>query len=179
MRRHGLLLERRARHAPPTRRHDGKVAVDRSNVRWCSDSFEFRCDDGAPLRVVCALDCCDREAMSWAATTSGYTGDMVRDVMLQAIESRFAGALKADSEIEWLSDNGSCYIADETLTFSREIGLKPVHDTGQKSAEQWDGRELRQNDEARLRVVDAQARRRDRTAKPGHCIRPLQRVASA
>lgn len=57
--------------------------------------------------------------MSWAATTSGYTGDMVRDVMLQAIESRFAGALKADSEIEWLSDNGSCYIADETLTFSR------------------------------------------------------------
>lgn len=117
--------------------------------------------------------------MSWAATTGGYTGDMVRDVMLQAIESRFAGALKADSEIEWLSDNGSCYIADETLTFSREIGLKPVHDTGQKSAEQWDGRELRQNDEARLRVVDAQARRRDRIAKPGHCIRPLQRVASA
>ncbi|WP_244117863.1 transposase [Burkholderia gladioli] len=95
MRRHGLLLERRARHVPSTRRHDGKVAVDRSNV-------------------------------SWAATTGGYTGDMVRDVMLQAVENRFAGALKADSEIEWLSDNGSCYIADETLTFSREIGLKPV-----------------------------------------------------
>lgn len=34
--------------------------------------------------------------------------------------------MKAESEIEWLSDNGSCYIADETLTFSREIGLKPV-----------------------------------------------------
>ncbi|KVT48310.1 transposase [Burkholderia ubonensis] len=126
MRRHGLLLERRPRHARSTRRHDGKVAVDRSNVRWCSDGFEFRCDDGAPLRVVFALDCCDREAMSWAATTGGYTGDMVRDVMLQAVENRFAGALKADSEIEWLSDNGSCYIADETLTFSREIGLKPV-----------------------------------------------------
>lgn len=56
MRRHGLLLERRPRHAPSTRRHDGKVAVDRSNVRWCSDGFEFRCDDGAPLRVVFALD---------------------------------------------------------------------------------------------------------------------------
>jgi len=51
---------------------------------------------------------------------------MVRDVMLQAVENRFNGTLKADSEIEWLSDNGSCYIADETLTFSREIGLKPV-----------------------------------------------------
>ncbi|WP_186201786.1 IS3 family transposase, partial [Burkholderia gladioli] len=123
MRRHGLLLERRAHHVSWTRRHDGKVAVDRSNVRWCSDGFEFRCDDGVPLRVVFALDCCDREAMSWAATTGGYTGDMVRDVMLQADENRFAGALKADSEIEWLSDNGSCYIADETLTFSREIGM--------------------------------------------------------
>ncbi|WP_244124877.1 IS3 family transposase [Burkholderia gladioli] len=125
MHRHGLLLERR-RHAVSTRRHEGKVAVDKSNVRWCSDGFEFRRDDGAPLRVVFALDCCDREAMSWAASTGGYTGDMVRDVMLQAVENRFAGKLKADNEIEWLSDNGSCYIADETQTFSREIGLKPV-----------------------------------------------------
>jgi len=126
MRTHGLLLERRPRHAQSARRHDGKVAVERSNARWCSDGFEFRCDDGAPLRVVFALDCCDREAMSWVASTGGYTGDMVRDVMLQAVESRFQGALKTDSEIEWLSDNGSCYIADETLTFSRAIGLKPV-----------------------------------------------------
>jgi putative transposase len=123
---HGLLLERRPRHAQSARRHDGKVAVDRSNTRWCSDGFEFRCDDGAPLRVVFALDCCDREAMSWVASTGGYTGDMVRDVMLQAVESRFQGTLKTDTEIEWLSDNGSCYIADETLTFSRAIGLKPV-----------------------------------------------------
>ena len=126
MRAHGLLLERRPRHARSARRHDGKVAVERSNTRWCSDGFEFRCDDGAPLRVIFALDCCDREAMSWAASTGGYTGDMVRDVMLQAVESRFRGALKTSSEIEWLSDNGSCYIAGETLTFSRAIGLKPV-----------------------------------------------------
>jgi putative transposase len=120
---HGLLLERQPRYAPSARR---QVAVDRSNVRWCSDGFEFRCDDGAPLRVVFAVDCCDRDAMSWAATTGGYTGDMVLDVMLQAVEKRFAGAFATESEIEWLSDNGSCNIADETLTFSRKIGLKPV-----------------------------------------------------
>ncbi|MFM0340084.1 IS3 family transposase [Paraburkholderia fungorum] len=126
MRTHGLLLEGRPRHPQSGRRHEGKVAVERSNARWCSDGFEFRCDDGSPLRVVFALDCCDREAMSWVASTGGYTGDMVRDVMLQAVESRFHGALKTDSEIEWLSDNGSCYIADETLTFSRAIGLKPI-----------------------------------------------------
>jgi putative transposase len=46
---------------------------------------------------------------------------MVRDVMLQAVENRFDGALKADNEIEWLSDNGSCYIAEDTLTFSKKL----------------------------------------------------------
>src|SRR5579859_5389114 len=66
----------------------------RSNAWWCSDGFEFHCYDGAPLRVIFALDCCDREAMSWAVTTGGYTGDMVRDVMLQAVGNRFDGALK-------------------------------------------------------------------------------------
>lgn len=126
MRTHNLLLERRPRPAHPPRRHDGRVAVEHSNTRWCSDGFEFRCDDGTPLRVLFALDCCDREAMSWVASTGGYTGDMVRDVMLQAVESRFDGGLKAAHEIEWLSDNGSCYIAGETQGFSREIGLKPV-----------------------------------------------------
>jgi len=30
MRGHGLLLERRPRYAPSTRRHDGKIAVDRA-----------------------------------------------------------------------------------------------------------------------------------------------------
>ncbi|EFP9937577.1 hypothetical protein HLQ26_003766, partial [Shigella sonnei] len=30
------------------------------NQRWCSDGFEFRCDNGEKLRVTFALDCCDR-----------------------------------------------------------------------------------------------------------------------
>ena len=53
------------------RRHDGKVTVGKSNQRWCSDGFEFRCDNGEPLRVTFALDCGDREAMSWVARTRG------------------------------------------------------------------------------------------------------------
>jgi len=77
-------------------------------ARWCPDGFGFRCDDGSPLRVIFALDWCDPEAMSWAATTGGHTGNVVRDVILQAVENRFGGALKTDTEIEWLSDNGSC-----------------------------------------------------------------------
>jgi len=123
---HGLLMERRPAPPRPQRRHDGKVAVARSNQRWCSDGFEFRCDNGEPLRVTFALDCCDREAMSWAATTAGHSGDIVRDVMLTAVENRFGAALHTPSEIEWLSDNGSGYTVDETRRFAVDIGLKPL-----------------------------------------------------
>ena len=126
MRVHGLLLERRPTPPRPQRRHDGKVAVAKSNQRWCSDGFEFRCDNGEPLRVTFALDCCDREAMSWVATTGGYSGDVVRDVMLAAVEQRFGNVPKAPAQIEWLTDNGSGYIAGKTREFAAEIGLKPL-----------------------------------------------------
>lgn|GEM_PF-2556753 len=53
-----------------------------------------------------ALDCCDREAMSWVATTGGYSGDVVRHVMLAAVEQRFGNVPKAPEQIEWLTDNG-------------------------------------------------------------------------
>jgi transposase InsO family protein len=126
MRVHGLLLQRRAFPPRSERRHDGKVAVAKSNQRWCSDGFEFRCDNGEPLRVTFALDCCDREAMSWAATTGGHSGDVVRDVMLAAVENRFGNVLKAPAEVEWLTDNGSGYTADKTRAFASSIGLKPL-----------------------------------------------------
>ncbi|MCG1019121.1 MULTISPECIES: IS3 family transposase [Burkholderiaceae] len=125
MRTHALLMQRRPQPPRVQRRHDGKVAVERSNQRWCSDGFEFRCDNGEALRVTFTLDCCEREAISWVATTAGYSGDAVRDVMLAAVENRFDNALQAPSEIEWLSDNGSGYTADETRRFATEIGLKP------------------------------------------------------
>ncbi|ABF08872.1 Transposase InsD for insertion element IS2 [Cupriavidus sp. U2] len=121
---HQLLLRRPGRRLD-TRRHDGRVAVDRSNTRWCSDGFEFRCDDGSPLRVTFALDCHDREAISWAATTGGHSGDIVRDVMLAAVEQRF-GAVQTEQTIEWLSDNGSAYIDHRTRSFARELGLEPL-----------------------------------------------------
>ncbi|CBW76006.1 Transposase [Mycetohabitans rhizoxinica HKI 454] len=123
---HALLMQRRPQPPRAQRRHDGKVAVERSNQRWCLDGFELRCDNGEALRVTFALDCCDREAMSWVATTAGYSGDVVRNVMLAAVENRFDNALQAPSEIEWLSDNGCGYTADETRRFATEIGLKPL-----------------------------------------------------
>jgi putative transposase len=124
MRDHGLLLYRQRPVA--TRRHDGRVAVDSSNTRWCSDGFELACDNGERVRVAFALDCCDREVMSWVATTRGIDAGLVGDLMMQAVEYRFGRHAIAPSEIEWLTDNGSCYTAAETRSFARALGFEPV-----------------------------------------------------
>ncbi|MDD8372854.1 IS3 family transposase [Escherichia coli] len=124
MRQNALLLERKTAVPPSKRAHTGKVAVKESNQRWCSDGFEFRCDNGEKLRVTFALDCCDREALHWAVTTGGFDSETVQDVMLGAVERRFGNELPA-SPVEWLTDNGSCYRANETRQFSRILGLEP------------------------------------------------------
>ncbi|QKI48542.1 IS3 family transposase [Escherichia coli O10:H32] len=124
MRQNALLLERKTAVPPSKRAHTGKVAVKESNQRWCSDGFEFRCDNGEKLRVTFALDCCDREALHWAVTTGGFDSETVQDVMLGAVERRFSNELPA-SPVEWLTDNGSCYRANETRQFARMLGLEP------------------------------------------------------
>jgi putative transposase len=126
MRDHGLLLYRHGQRPACSRKHDGKVAVGVSNTRWCSDGFEVACDNGERVRVAFALDCCDREVMSWVATTKGIDAGLVGDLMMQAVEYRFGPNGKAPAEIEWLTDNGSCYTAVETRSFARLLGLKPL-----------------------------------------------------
>ncbi|EIY9412092.1 TPA: IS3 family transposase [Escherichia coli] len=124
MRQNALLLERKPAVPPSKRAHTGRVAVKESNQRWCSDGFEFRCDNGEKLRVTFALDCCDREALHWAVTTGGLVSETVQDVMLGAVERRFGRELPT-SPVEWLTDNGSCYRANETRQFARMLGLEP------------------------------------------------------
>jgi putative transposase len=124
MKAHGLLLQRHAGGAAE-RRHDGRVAVEHSNRRWCSDGFEIGCDNGEKVRVAFALDCCDREALGYIATMEGIKGEDVQDLMITAIEHRFGSVSRLPKTIEWLSDNGSGYIAHETRSLAREIGLEP------------------------------------------------------
>lgn len=50
MRQNEQLLERKPAVPPSKRAHTGRVAVKESNQRWCSDGFEFRCDNGEKLR---------------------------------------------------------------------------------------------------------------------------------
>jgi putative transposase len=121
---HGLLLQRHAGRVE-ARRHEGKVAVNVRNTRWCSDGLEIAAENGERVRVAFTLDCCDREAMSYVATTSGITGEDVRDLMVSAVEHRFGPVNQLPRPVEWLTDNGSCFVARETRRFAKDIGLVP------------------------------------------------------
>jgi len=116
-----LTLERHTGRWPG-RTHDGVVIALRSNIRWCSDHFELACRNGELLRVLFAIDACDREVMAWSATTAGISGEMVRDLMIVCVERRF-GTSKTPHLVEWLSDNGSAYIAKDTLDTATASGL--------------------------------------------------------
>lgn len=118
-----LLLERHT-GAGIERRHDGTIAVERSDRRWCSDEFQIVCDNRERVRVAFSLDCCDREAIRWLGTTDGIAGEHVRDLMIETVEERF-GDVPAATRVEWLSDNGSPYVAKDTRKFGREVGLEP------------------------------------------------------
>ena len=124
MRAHGLLLERHS-GSGVERRHDGRVAVDQSDTRWCSDGFEIGCDNGERVRIAFTLDCCDREAISWVATTGSIDSNDIRDLMVESVERRFGLVNCLPVPIEWLSDNGSPYTARETRVIARVIGLVP------------------------------------------------------
>ncbi len=126
MRQNALLPERKPEIPPSKRAHTGKEAVGESNQRWCSDGFEFSCDNGEKLRVMFALDCCDREALHWAASTGGYDSETVQDVIQGAVERRFGSNLPV-SPVEWLTDNGSAYRSHQTRQFARMAGLEPKH----------------------------------------------------
>ena len=123
MKAHQLLLARRytERWDLP---HDGKVITMRSNLRWCSDGFEFTCWNGEVIRAAFIIDAHDREIVSWKpVVNAGISGSDIRDIMLEGVEKRF-GSLRAPETIEMLTDNGAPYIAKDTITFARQLNLK-------------------------------------------------------
>jgi transposase InsO family protein len=123
MKRHALLLARHTGRRRP-RDHDGQVATLRSNIRWCSDGLEFTCWNGEVVRLAFALDCHDREIISWVATTAGISGEMIRDMMVDCVEKRF-GKIRAPQPVQWLSDNGSIFAAHRTIEVALALNLVP------------------------------------------------------
>lgn len=130
MKQHALLLPRAPRRRASSRPHDGKVAVQVSDRRWCSDGFEIQCDSGETVTATFAKDCCDREIMAWRAWIGrGLPGEPVREMLIEAVEKRFGSTegVPADHVLEFLSDNGGAYIASDTRRIARELGLKPIN----------------------------------------------------
>lgn len=126
---HKLLLPRAPRRQHSSRPHSGKVGVQASNMRWCSDGFEIRCDSGQVVTATFAKDCCDREVMAWRAWVGkGLPGEPVRDMLIEAVEKRFGAveAIPAQHALEFLSDNGGAYIAHDTRQIARALGLTPI-----------------------------------------------------
>jgi putative transposase len=78
--------------------------------------------NGDRVHVAFCMDTCDREVLRYIASSRGIDGHMIRDLMLESVEYRF-GKSRTPFSVQWLSDNGSCYTAHETVRFGRELGL--------------------------------------------------------
>ena len=121
MRHHDLLLEKYT--GKSSRTHDGKVVTLASNMRWSSDTFTIKCFNGEKVEVSFCIDTCDREIISFVATSTATNGEMIRDLIALSFEARFRNCEYLPSNIEWLSDNGPPYIAHATRKFGESLGF--------------------------------------------------------
>jgi transposase InsO family protein len=123
MREHELLLRRHFGDRP-ARVHDGKIITLKSDLRWCSDVFEVQTWNGDRVQVAFVLDCCDRQAIAFTAVHGFIDGEMIRDLMLAAVEHRFGEDVRRlPHAVEWLTDNGSVYTAHETVEQAEQLGF--------------------------------------------------------
>jgi|SRR5215471_8755633 hypothetical protein len=100
------------------------------------DAMELTCWNGEVVRVALALDCHDREATSWVATTAGISGEMVRDMMVRCVEQRF-GALRAPHPVQWLSDNGAIFAAYKTIEIALALWCRASRRSKVPRATAW------------------------------------------
>ena len=80
--------------------------------------------NGEKVHVAFSLDCCDREVIGWVAANSHLDGSDVRDLIALSVDARFGGP-KAPKPLDWLTDNGPPYVANDTRSFAWQCNLKP------------------------------------------------------
>ena len=124
MKMHSLQLptKNRRRNGRP---HLGRIIRDGSNERWCSDALEVRCWNGELVQIAFALDCHDREALSFVGAPRVLQAKDIVQLMRQAVCCRFDGG-KPVEPVQWLSDNGGIYTALETMIEAEKLGLVPI-----------------------------------------------------
>jgi transposase InsO family protein len=99
--------------------------------------------------------------------------------MVAAVEQRFGPINRLPATIEWLTDNGSCYIAGETRKFAREIGFEPLTTPNGESTIEWNGRGFRAYDQTRLCPRQSDTRCANRYPIAVEMVRPLQPTSPA
>jgi len=115
-------IRRRPRN---TRAHRGRVRCEGSDQRWCSDTMWITCWNGEIVELAFALDCCDREAISYVAEARPLLNGDIRRLMRQAVFARFENE-RPTERLEWLSDNGAVYTAIETVIEAEKLGMTPI-----------------------------------------------------
>ena len=108
----------------PKRLHLGTVMTLQSNLRWCRDILEIRCWNGEKVFVAFALECHDREILSFIAEKRPlFHGDIIK-LMDQAVTSRFGEYIeKLPQKIQWLTDQGPQYKAIQTVAYGEDWGF--------------------------------------------------------
>lgn len=110
------------------RPHIGQVITMKSNVRWCTDIFEIRCWNGEKVFVAFSLDCHDREAMSFVAQKRAIFHHDIIELMDKTVTHRFGDFVeKIPHPIQWLSDNGPQFIANQLRTYGADWGLDMIN----------------------------------------------------
>lgn len=108
----------------PKRPHLGQVVTMKSNMRFCSDILEVRVWSGERIYIAFSLDCHDREVMSWVAEKRPlFHGDIIR-LVDQTVTHRFGEFIqKLPHQIQWLTDQGPQYKAEQTIRYATEWGF--------------------------------------------------------
>lgn len=101
----------------------GKVMTLFSNTRWCSDSFEVKCFNGEKVYVLFIMDTCDREVIAYSAKARPILAIDVQSLMIEAVEARFKQT-RAPRMLQFLTDRGSIYRAEETRSLARSLNLQ-------------------------------------------------------
>jgi transposase InsO family protein len=159
----------------PTRAHEGTVVAPASNRRWASDGFEIPCWNGEVVRVAFAIDTHDREVMAWVATVgAGISGEMVRDMMLECVESRF-GAVRAPQPVPMARGQRLGLHRGRDRELRHRAEPRRLLHPGPQPRKQRRLRGPREDLQARLRPREPEARRRHRPPSAPRLVRGLQR----
>ena len=126
LKRKAWLASHRRRTLRPGRRHEGKVAVLRSNQRWACDITSLPLWNGQKLRLAVIIDCADRMVLAWKLQPR-LTAQDICELLREALFSRFAHQSHQAKGLEFLTDNGPEFIAAPLQQFLKQLGLLACH----------------------------------------------------